>query len=145
DKHKMKKIIFSCFLLVSVGIYAQTVNKSTVASARTIPFDNGWLFTKDDVSNAEQTDFNDAKWRKVVLPHDWSIEDLPNQNGESVIGPFSKASLGKKSTGHTVGGTAWYRNKFKLNKEEQGKTVYLQFDGVYMNSDVWVNGHHLGN
>ena len=49
------------------------------------------------------------------------------------------------STGNVVGGTAWYRKHFNISKADAGKTAYLQFDGVYMNSDVWVNGKHLGH
>lgn len=112
---------------------------------RSIPFDNAWLFTKDSVANAEQPDFNDSKWRNVDLPHDWSIEDLPNQSPDQVVGPFSKSSIGKAATGWTFGGTGWYRKKFVVEKAEQGKLVSIRFDGVYKNADVWMNGKHLGN
>ena len=69
----------------------------------------------------------------------------PDQDGESVIGPFSKASIGKMGTGVTIGGTAWYRKAFTHEKADEGKTAYLQFDGVYLNADVWINGKHVGN
>jgi beta-galactosidase len=92
-----------------------------------------------------KTDYNDSKWRKVDLPHDWSIEDLPNQIQDSINGPFSKGSVGGTSTGFTVGGTGWYRKKFVAARAWQHKRVMVHFDGVYMNSDVWLNGHHLGN
>jgi beta-galactosidase len=85
------------------------------------------------------------KWRIVDLPHDWSIEDLPGQTEGSVIGPFSKAAIGSLGTGFTVGGTAWYRKNFTIDKADKDKIAYLQFDGVYMNSDVWINGKHVGN
>ena len=48
-------------------------------------------------------------------------------------------------TGYTIGGTAWYRKEFTIDSKDKDKIVYLQFDGVYMNSDVWVNGKHAGN
>jgi len=109
-------------------------------------FDTGWSFKKDNiVSGQEKASFDASSWRKVDLPHDWSIEDLPNQIPDSIIGPFSKGSIGTIQTGYTVGGTAWYRNSFNVSSKDLGKTVYIQFDGVYMNSDVWINGHHLGN
>jgi beta-galactosidase len=142
---KMKKIILSCFLLVSATIYAQTKNTATAVSSRVIPFDSNWLFLKDSVSNAEQPGYNDTKWRNVDLPHDWSIEDLPNQIPDSVVGPFHKGSPGWTYTGYTMGGTGWYRKKFVISKAEQNKVVTIHFDGVYMNSDVYLNGHHLGN
>lgn len=84
-------------------------------------------------------------WRTVDLPHDWSIEDLPDQKKDSIIGPFSRASIGKMGTGYTIGGTAWYRKSFTIGKEGKDKIAYLQFDGVFMNSDIWINGKHVGN
>ena len=109
-------------------------------------FDADWSFKKDNIaSGPERITFDASGWRKVDLPHDWSIEDLPNQISDSLIGPFDKGAIGTINTGYTIGGTAWYRKSFVLSPKEIGKTVYIQFDGVYMNSDVWINGHHLGN
>src|SRR5205085_12577268 len=141
----MKKVIIICVLVISFGTLAQKKSVSPGLAIRTIPFDNAWLFTKDSVSNAEQAGYNDSKWRKVDLPHDWSIEDLPNQTTDSITGPFSRSSIGKAATGFTVGGIGWYRKQFVTAKAQQGKLVTIHFDGVYMNSDVWLNGHHLGN
>lgn len=112
---------------------------------RTLSFDQGWKFIKDNPAGAEQPGFDDSRWRVLDLPHDWSIEDLPNQVKDSITGPFSKASVGKMGTGYTIGGTAWYRKSFTISKSDAGKTAYLQFDGIYMNADVWVNGKHAGN
>jgi len=111
---------------------------------RSVSFDSAWHFTKDSVANAEQPDFNDSQWRNVDLPHDWSIEDLPNQTPDQTVGPFSKSSIGKAATGWTVGGTGWYRKKFVVEKAEQGKLISIHFDGVYMNSEVWLNGKYIG-
>ncbi len=62
------------------------------------------------------------------------------------IGPFdTRQSEGGASTGHTVGGVGWYRKRFTLGRADKGKRVAVLFDGVYMNADVWINGHHLGN
>lgn len=104
-----------------------------------------WHFSKGDPSDAQNPNFDDSNWRVLDLPHDWSIEDLPGQIPDSIIGPFSKASIGKMGTGYTIAGTAWYRKQFTIDKTNQGKTAYLMFDGVYMNADVWVNGKHVGN
>jgi beta-galactosidase len=114
-------------------------------STRTTSFDQGWRFNKENPSSAENPAFDDSKWRTVNLPHDWSIEDLPDQKEGSVMGPFSKTAVGGLGTGFTVGGTAWYRKSFTIDKVDKDKIVYLQFDGVYMNSDVWINGTHVGN
>lgn len=140
----MKKILFSFSLFVSFLLHAQKQNVMT-ALERNVPFDDAWLFTKDSVVGAEQTSFDDGAWTKVDLPHDWSIEDLPNQTPGHVVGPFDKNSPGFISTGFTIGGTAWYRKKFVTQKREEGKNVSLHFDGVYMNADVWLNGHLLGS
>jgi beta-galactosidase len=140
----MKKLILSCLLLASVGIYAQNKKGFPSIINRTIPFDDDWLFIKDSNTNAEQANFNDSKWEKVDLPHDWSIDDLPHQTEGRIIGPFDKGSPGFTQTGFTVGGKGWYRKKFRTGKDIQNKIVSVHFDGVYMNSDVWLNGHHLG-
>ncbi|MFC5411811.1 glycoside hydrolase family 2 TIM barrel-domain containing protein [Larkinella bovis] len=126
------------FLLI--GSLLATIQ--TVAQTRL--FDADWRFLKDSTIQAESRDFNDAHWRKLDLPHDWSIEDLPGQTPDQVVGPFARTSAGATSTGYTVGGTGWYRKTFRLAPAEKGKTVSVYFDGVYMESDVWINGHHLG-
>lgn len=106
-------------------------------------FDASWKFVKADITGGEATSLNDAAWRTVDLPHDWSIENLPNQS-DSVIGPFSIKSVGTTATGYTIGGIGWYRKHFNVGSISN-KKIAIYFDGVYMNSDVWVNGHHLGN
>ena len=119
---------------------------------RSVLFDSNWRFQKGHPVNAESAEYDDSDWRRLDLPHDWSIEDLPasqaglpDQKADSIIGPFSKASIGTKGTGFTVGGTAWYRKSFTINNADKDKIAYLQFDGVYMNSDIWINGKHVGN
>ncbi|MEO6550857.1 MAG: glycoside hydrolase family 2 TIM barrel-domain containing protein [Ferruginibacter sp.] len=141
----MKRNLFLCCLLVSASMYAQIKSHSRAAAGRTISFDDNWFFDKDSTINAEMSNYNDAAWRKIDLPHDWSIEDLPNQIPDSIVGPFSKAAISQRDGGFLVGGTAWYRKHFILDKASAGKTVFIQFDGVYMNADVWINGYHLGN
>ncbi len=134
-------IILSGF--VTTGFSQET--SKPVAAGRSISFDADWKFKKGKDIDARATDFNDSQWRKLNVPHDWSIEDLSNSPSDSVVGPFYKGAAGKNATAFTVGGTAWYRKGFVLDKTANGKKVYIQFDGVYMNSDVWINGHHLGN
>jgi beta-galactosidase len=108
-------------------------------------FDYNWKFFRGDVVEAERESFNDAHWRTLDVPHDWSIEDLPNQKENEVVGPFSKESPGGSSTAHTIGGIGWYRKTFKLPEGSKNKIIKVHFDGVYMDSDVWINGRHLGN
>lgn len=130
-------------------------------------FDEGFLFHLGDVPDAAQPDFDDSDWRPLDLPHDWSIEDLPNptasdgadtstpsllvdqtpdsSSAPAVIGPFSR-DTGLAATGYTVGGVGWYRKHFTLTEltSEQDPLVSLRFDGAYQNTDVWLNGRHLG-
>jgi beta-galactosidase len=104
------------------------------------PFDESWLFHKGDISNGEVVALNDSGWRKLDIPHDWSIEDLPG-----TISPFDSTVVNGVSSGFTRGGIGWYRKHFTVGKETENQQVFIRFDGVYMNSDVWVNGHHAGN
>jgi beta-galactosidase len=138
----MKNYLLIYLFLLSTVVYAQKNTETNNNSQHNIPFSNAWLFIKGNIKNAEQPNFDDSAWRTIDLPHDWSIEDLPNQINDSIIGPFDKGAIGGAHTGFTVGGTGWYRKKFET---EQGKIVSINFDGIYMNSDVWINGHHLGN
>ena len=111
---------------------------------RMTSFDEDWLFIKDSLSGADSPGFDDSNWRRISVPHDWSIEDLPGQNGVDIIGPFDKSAIDKGSSGYMTGGIGWYRKHFTIDKEDGDKKAYLQFDGVYMASDVWLNGRHLG-
>lgn len=97
----------------------------------TVLFTAGWKFYKGDVENGEKESFDDASWRTVDLPHDWSIE-----------GPFSQQWA--SGTGFLPGGVGWYRKTFDRHIGTSGKKVFLYFDGVYKNSEVWLNGHSLG-
>src|SRR4051812_47315439 len=127
----MKKMTLSLLLvLLSIISFAQ----------QKVRFDDDWRFHRGDVSNGEQTSLNDADWSTVQLPHDWSIEDLPGTNS-----PFSPDAVNGVSVGFTTGGIGWYRKTFTIPAADQNKVVYILFDGVYMNADVWLNGEHLGN
>ena len=141
----MKTIYSSIIALLTVFIISASCTDSKQnLKNRTQLFDSDWSFVKGDPDGAQNNDFDDARWRQIDLPHDWSIEDLPNQS-DSVIGPFMKSSPTKMRTGYTIGGTAWYRKTFTIDKADSKKIAYLQFDGIYMNSDVWINGKHVGN
>lgn len=107
---------------------------------------DGWRFHRGDVSEGWQEAFDDSGWREVTVPHDWSIEDLPADEpseGER-SGPFDSSAIGGGAVGYTVGGVGWYRQGFSLAPSWEGKRVTILFDGVYMNSEVWLNGVRLG-
>ena len=113
---------------------------ASAQSGRGINFDDDWRFFRGGVERGQRFDFDDSKWRVVDLPHDWSIEDLPGKEG-----PFDIDAISQVSGGFTTGGTGWYRKSFTIPATEKGKRVLILFDGVYMNSDVWLNGEPLGN
>ena len=132
----------SIILLILAGFINQGLAQ---IPRREMLFDEGWKFNLGDIDGAEETKFNDTSWSDVDLPHDWSIEKLPGQVPGQVVGPFSKKSPGGTSTGHVLGGTAWYRKTFTLSSQESYCKTIIDFDGVYMNCDVWVNGKLLGS
>ena len=102
-------------------------------------FDADWRFHRGGAQRAEQPDFDDSQWRTLDLPHDWSIEDLPGTHS-----PFQPDAISQVNGGFTTGGTAWYRKTFTIPNEQQGKRIVIQFDGVYMNAEVWLNGQWVG-
>lgn len=92
-----------------------------------------WRFMAGDPAGAERPGFDDSQWRRVDLPHDWSIEGTPRQDAP-----------GGGRVGFFPSGIGWYRKAFRLPAGPRGRIAELEFDGVYMNSDVWVNGVHVG-
>jgi beta-galactosidase len=131
------------FLGIINSGYAQ---KDETAIHRDRLFNSGWKFIRDSIQGAELPEFDDSKWMVVDLPHDYSIMDLPGDDTPGQIGPFSRKSPGNgNSTGHVLGGTGWYRKTFTLDKADEGKTSAVYFDGVYMETEVWVNGKKAGN
>jgi beta-galactosidase len=120
-------------------------NSAVGNSERDRLFNTGWKFIRDSIAGAEQPGYDDSDWMVVDLPHDYSMMDLPGEGGPDQIGPFSKKSPGNgNSTGHVIGGTGWYRKGFILDKADKGKTAVLNFDGIYMETEVWVNGKKAG-
>lgn len=95
-------------------------------------FDFDWKFVLNRSGDFSSPDVSDDDWSDVQLPHDWSITQ-----------PFDNSISG--SVAHLPGGMGWYRKTFTLPRGMRGKQVAIHFDGIFMNSDVWINGHHLGN
>jgi len=124
----------------ALGLCEETGSAGEKITRSNILFDFDWRFQRGGAQGAEKEDFSDADWRKVDLPHDWSIEDLPGSQS-----PFKPDAIGQVSSGFTTGGTGWYRKTFSVEPEQKGRHVYIRFDGVYMNADVWLNGQSLGN
>ncbi|WEA00600.1 beta-galactosidase GalB [Mucilaginibacter sp. SJ] len=123
------KYLLLCILLLSAAV----IRGQGVSPRQVSAFDKNWLFNLGDVTDGQRADFDDAEWRRLDLPHDWSIE-----------GKFSKDNPSKPEGGALPGGIGWYRKTFKIPASGKGKLMYIDFDGVYQKSDVWLNGHHLG-
>lgn len=133
----MKKI--TCFLLVLPFLTMEIVEAAN--SVRKELFDCGWNFYLGTPENAEQPAYDDSSWRNLDLPHDWSVEPLKEQVPGQTIGPFSKQSPGGSATGQTLGGEGWYRKNFVILPENADKRHELYFEGIYNQSEVWINGH----
>jgi len=117
------------FGLAALGL----VPRPAAAQRQRLSMDPGWRFMLGDPAGAERRGFDDRQWRRLDLPHDWSIEGTPQQNAP-----------GGGRMGFFPSGIGWYRRAFRLPAGARGHVVWLEFDGVYMNSDVWINGIHLG-
>ena len=126
----MKKLLFLLF----IATFNQFINDCVAATPRQrLLMDAGWRFSQIDTAGADKPSFNDSKWRVLDLPHDWSIE-----------GEFKQDAPTAGGGGYLPTGIGWYRRHFNLSKSVTTKNVWIEFDGVYQNSDVWINGHHLG-
>ena len=126
----------SFFILVVIG-FAEAISAQSLTDVyngcRGVNFNSNWKFNRGDVTGAQGIGFNDASWRSLNLPHDWSIELAYNQGSVSGSGG-----------GYLDGGIGWYRKSFTLPQDISGKKVFIEFDGVYMNSQVYINGTSLG-
>ena len=121
----MRKICFVLFLLITLSVQAREIQN----------FNADWKFALNipESENPAEPKFNDRDWRTLDLPHDWAIE-----------GDFDEHNPSGTGGGALPGGTGWYRKSFKVDKKDKGQSVSIEFDGVYMNSSVYINGHLLG-
>ena len=120
----MKKIFALAILLLG----AQSLSARDRQS-----FDKDWLFVLADSAGMQNSEYSDGHWRRLNLPHDWAIE-----------GDFSPSNPSGASGGALPGGIGWYRKHFSLSPDEKYDRFTITFDGVYMNSTVYINGHRLG-
>lgn len=127
SKEKLIGLVCLAFLGVAANF------SMSAADSRAISFNNGWEFALTDGKEIAAPDFNDSGWRSLNLPHDWAIE-----------GDFNEKNPSGTGGGALPGGVGWYRKEFTLTPEQKGKEIFIDFDGAYMNSTVYVNGHELG-
>ena len=130
----MNMRIISSVPSVLLGIIMLSAAATPIAAQRQrLSMDPGWRFFLGDTTGAEQPRFDDRAWRRLDLPHDWSIEGTPREDAP-----------GGGRVGYFPSGIGWYRKSFRLPSGARDKMTWLEFDGVYMNGDVWINGVHLG-
>ena len=123
----MKRLFFLSVALVAIALSMQARQRDN--------FDKGWLFILGDSAQMATPTYNDNHWRKLCLPHDWAIE-----------GDFYAGNPSGAGGGALPGGIGWYRKHFLLDCEaEPGGRYFIEFDGVYMNSTVYVNGQEVGH
>ncbi|MDR6941643.1 sugar-binding domain-containing protein [Mucilaginibacter pocheonensis] len=123
-KNKIHLLFFISTMLLPCLLKAQNTGKPAL-------FNSSWNFHKGDIDKGISGIAAETQWKSIDLPHDWSIE-----------GPFSNEWA--SATGYLPGGIGWYKKSFVGNSNWKGKQVYIYFDGVYKNSEVWINGHYLG-
>jgi beta-galactosidase len=119
-----------------IALIATIILSTTfVVRAREIqPLDFDWRFALGEQKHAEDPAFDDSKWRMVDLPHDWSIE-----------GEYQQSNPAGGTGAYLPGGIGWYRRVIDMPESRSGKRVSIEFDAAQRNSDVWINGHHLGS
>ena len=121
----LRSLLFALLVLSSCTVRRQ--------GRETVDFTQDWKFSLSDSAAAFDPDFDDTRWKSLNLPHDWSIES-----------DFSEQFPATPGGGALPGGIGWYRKTFVLDETCLDKCVYLDFDGIYRNSKVWVNGHLVG-
>lgn len=144
--------LLTAVLLAVAGLTSLTARASATPGAaitvagggRSLDFDDGWRFALVNpegitdptgaYAHAADPGYDDSSWRTVDLPHDWSIERDPTPTGGTDAG-----------TGFLQGGLGWYRKTFTLPHSMAGERLSVEFDGVYMDSYVYFNGHQVGN
>ncbi|AYD46520.1 glycoside hydrolase family 2 TIM barrel-domain containing protein [Arachidicoccus soli] len=124
----MKKLLLGLFALATVAIAVRANAQNTREK-----FNENWLFKLDSANDYSKNAMDAAKWQPVTLPHDWSI-------GLN----FDSTSPSGNEGACLRGGTGLYQKEFTLPSKDKGKNIFIDFDGVYMNSTVWINGHKLG-
>ncbi|MGA2851591.1 MAG: glycoside hydrolase family 2 TIM barrel-domain containing protein [Terracidiphilus sp.] len=128
-------LLLAAIALSSLPPFALTAQ----SSLRTvIDFNAQWKFLRGDQAGSEQpgpaqSAFEDSSWTSVTVPHDWSI-----------AGPVDPSNSSGGAGGFFPTGVAWYRKTFSLPAKDAHRRVYIVFDGVMANSDIWINGVHLG-
>jgi len=128
-KYKLPGVFLFLILLSLWGC-----SKKVTSVVPPVKIDFDWQFHLGDVENGQSLDMDIVNWKMLDLPHDWSIE-----------GEYSQNNSTDWESGFLSAGIGWYRKTLKWEYSWKNKQVKIHFEGVYLNSDVWINGHHLGH
>ena len=132
--YSVKQLISVVLLFIGCTFVGNSQSKKNQIDTRVrSSFNSNWKFIQNDITGAEQIEFNDASWRTLNLPHDWSIE-----------GEYDQSNPMGDQCGYLPAGFGWYRKTINVPETWKGKHVEIAFDGVFMNSTVWANGKKLG-
>lgn len=123
----MRKII-TVFLIASVSFVAFAQNGRTIVN-----MDNDWKFQIGTFEESISPTFDDSEWRILNIPHDWSIE-----------GRYNKYNKTGRGGGYLPAGDGWYRKTFSVSSAEKTNKIFIEFDGIMANSEVYINGNLLG-
>jgi beta-galactosidase len=126
-----RTFVSSC--VATAGVFALPGIGAPRAARKVVSLDVGWRFQRGDFDGAQAPGYNDSSWRLLDVPHDWSIE-----------GPFSPDNPSRGSGGFATTGIGWYRRAFALDAAAKDRRIAVEFDGVYENCTVWLNGHEIG-
>ena len=139
----MKRITFLLLAMVAFLPLAAADNPRVVRN-----FNFGWRFHLGDVANAQSSTFNDSDWESIVVPHDFQIYQpwVAPSKGEkadnSDIASNVKSRL--SSRGFKEMGIGWYRKTFTPDESWRGKRIILDFEGIMLVGDVYLNGERIG-
>jgi beta-galactosidase len=127
--------IFKYSLLFTLLLISckEKIASQIVLQERTNSFNNDWKLFTGEITGAAENNFDDSQWRQLNLPHDGSIE-----------GAFSKTNPSGADGGYLPTGTGYYRKTFFLPQDKKDNCFFIEFDGIYRNSEVWINNHYLG-
>lgn len=122
----MKRVKF--LFAISCALFAIGANGQRAV----INIDSGWYFHLGDLEGGEKQGVDYSAWRNLDVPHDWTIE-------------AGYSETNRRENAFLPGGIAWYKKEIEWRPEWEGKKVYIEFDGVYKNSTVWMNGVRVGH
>jgi beta-galactosidase len=119
-------------LFVWIALILYFAGDINVQAREVVTLQSGWKFSKGNFANAFRMKFDDSKWQEISVPHDWAISGPAIPDGDSNTGKLPWQ------------GEGWYRRGLEIPAGSNGKTVYLIFDGIMSNPEVYINGQLAG-